>query len=128
MESAREAIRLFGNRLSGFDYGVEILPQVRTVDAAGHTPGHAAILLGSGPERVLCLGDCFHDRLQLGHPGWCTPWDIDRERAVRARRSLLARAADEDLLVHACHMPFPGLGRVRRHGEAFAWLAGPDQR
>jgi len=122
-ESAREAIRIFGEQLREFDYGAEILPQVRTVDAAGHTPGHAAILLGSGPERerVLCLGDCFHDQLQLSHPGWCTPWDIDRERAVHARRTLLARAAEEDFLVHAYHMPFPGLGRVRRRGEVFAW-------
>jgi glyoxylase-like metal-dependent hydrolase (beta-lactamase superfamily II) len=127
-ESAREVIRLFGDRFRGFDYGVEILPQVRTVDAAGHTPGHAAMVLGSGPERVLCLGDCFHDRLQLSHPGWCTPWDIDPERAVRARRALLALAADEELLVHAYHMPFPGLGRVRRHGEVFAWLATPEPR
>lgn len=120
-ESAREAIHLFGDRLRGFGYGTEILPQVRTIDAAGHTPGHAAILLGSGTERVLCLGDCFYDRLQLSHPGWCTPWDIQPERAVRARRTLLAWAADEDLLVHAYHMPFPGLGRIRRRGEVFEW-------
>ena len=120
-ESAREAIRVFGDRLRSFDYGAEILPRVRTVDAAGHTPGHTAIMIGSGAERVLCVGDCFHDRLQLSHPGWCTPWDIDRERAVRARRTLLAMAADDNLLVHAYHMPFPGLGHVRRYGEVFDW-------
>jgi hypothetical protein len=28
-------------------------------------------------------------------------------------------AADENLLVHAYHMPFPGLGRVERHGRTF---------
>jgi glyoxylase-like metal-dependent hydrolase (beta-lactamase superfamily II) len=120
-ESAQEAIRVFGDRLRGFDYGAEILPRVRTVDAAGHTPGHTAIVIGSGAERMLCVGDCFHDPLQLSHPGWCTPWDIDPERAVRARGTLLAWAAAEDLLVHAYHMPFPGLGRVRRRGEVFAW-------
>lgn len=124
-ESARAAIELFGDRLRGFDYGAEILPQVRTVDAAGHTPGHAAVLLGSGAGRVLCLGDCFYDRLQLSHPGWCTPWDAEPVRAVRTRRTLLARAAEEDLLVHAYHMPFPGLGHVRRRGEAFEWVPLP---
>jgi hypothetical protein len=34
---------------------------------------------------------------------------------------LLDRAADENLLVHAYHMPFPGLGFVRRHGDRYEW-------
>src|SRR5262249_134696 len=37
---AREAIRLFSGRLQVLEYDVEILPQVRTVAAPGHTPGH----------------------------------------------------------------------------------------
>jgi glyoxylase-like metal-dependent hydrolase (beta-lactamase superfamily II) len=119
--AAREAIALFADRLEGFDYGTEILPGVWTVDAKGHTPGHTAILLGTGTERLLCLGDCFYDPLQLRNPAWCTPWDIDPQGATRTRRTLLAQAADENLFVHAYHMPFPGLGHIRRHGEAFDW-------
>ena len=119
--SAREAIRLFGDRLRPFDHDAEILPGVRTVDAAGHTQGHTAVLLGSDGERLLCTGDLFHDQLQLSNPQWCTPWDHDPAQAVRARRRLLARAADEHLLVHAYHMPFPGLGTITRQGSAYRW-------
>jgi len=121
LASAREAISLFGDRLRRFGYDTEILPGVRTVDAAGHTPGHSAVLLQSQGERLLCVGDLFYDPLQLSYPGWCTPWDHDTARAVRARRLLLDRAADEHLLVHAYHMPFPGLGTVSRHGGAYRW-------
>jgi glyoxylase-like metal-dependent hydrolase (beta-lactamase superfamily II) len=121
LASAREAIALFGERLRAFEYGAEILPGVRTVQAAGHTPGHTAILLESAGERLLCVGDSFHDRLQLRHPGWCTPWDHDRYRATASRRSLLARAADENIAVHAYHLPFPGLGSIMRHGDVFEW-------
>jgi glyoxylase-like metal-dependent hydrolase (beta-lactamase superfamily II) len=120
-ESARDAIRLFGTRLRAFEHDGEILPGVRTVDAAGHTPGHTAILLESRGERLLCVGDCFYDQLQLAHPTWCTPWDHDTERAILSRRRILDRAADENLLVHAYHMPFPGLGFVARHGDAYEW-------
>jgi glyoxylase-like metal-dependent hydrolase (beta-lactamase superfamily II) len=119
--SAREAIRLFGDRLRAFHHDAQILPGVRIVDAAGHTPGHSAVLLESGAERLLCVGDLFYDQLQLSHPGWCTPWDHDRAGAVRTRRRLLDRAADEHLLVHAYHMPFPGLGTITRHGNAYRW-------
>jgi glyoxylase-like metal-dependent hydrolase (beta-lactamase superfamily II) len=119
--SAREAIRLFGDRLRPFDHDSEILAGVRTVDAAGHTPGHSAVMLHSDGQRLLCVGDLFYDQLQLSHPQWCTPWDHDTARAVRARRRLLSRAADEHLLIHAYHMPFPGLGTIARHGDAYRW-------
>lgn len=121
LESAREAIRLFGDRLRSFDDDAEILPGIRIVAAAGHTPGHSAVLLESDGERLLCVGDLFYDQLQLRHPQWCTPWDHDPGRAVRARRRLLDRAADERLLIHAYHMPFPGLGTITRHGDAYGW-------
>lgn len=121
LQSAREAIRLFGEHLRPFGPDAEILPGVRIVDAAGHTPGHSAVLLESGGERLLCVGDLFYDQLQLSHPGWCTPWDHDIARAVRTRRALLDRAAGERLLVHAYHMPFPGLGTITRHGDAYQW-------
>jgi glyoxylase-like metal-dependent hydrolase (beta-lactamase superfamily II) len=121
LQSAREAIRLFGDRLRPFDHDAEILPGVRTVDAAGHTPGHSAVLLASGGERLLCVGDLFYDQLQLSHPRWCTPWDHDTAQAVRTRRRLLDRAADEHLLIHAYHMPFPGLGTIARRGDAYRW-------
>jgi len=120
--AALEAIRLFGDRLRPFESGDEILPHVRAVDAAGHTPGHTAFVLESRGERLLCAGDTFYDSLQLSHPRWRTPWDHDAERSVLSRRRLLGWAADENLLVHAYHMPFPGLGRIERQRRAFRWV------
>jgi glyoxylase-like metal-dependent hydrolase (beta-lactamase superfamily II) len=124
-ESAREVIGLLGERLRAVQHDVEILPNVRTVEAAGHTPGHTAILVESKGERLLCVGDTFYDEFQLSHPDWCTPWDLDTPRAVLSRRRLLAWAADENLLVHAYHLPFPGLGTIARRGNAFAWSPVP---
>lgn len=126
LAAAREAIRLFGDRLRPFEYDTEIMPGIRTVGAAGHTPGHTAMLLQSGGDRLLCAGDSFYDPLQLRHPAWRTPWDHDPTVSVASRRNLLRMAADESLLVHAYHLPFPGLGYIRRQGEAYRWVpAGP---
>jgi glyoxylase-like metal-dependent hydrolase (beta-lactamase superfamily II) len=121
LESAREAIKLFGERLRAFDDDAEILPGIRTVGAAGHTPGHTAVMVHSRGDRLLCVGDLFYDPLQLSHPQWCTPWDHDGAAATRSRRRLLGLAADEGVLVHAYHMPFPGLGTVTRRGDAYVW-------
>ena len=81
-----------------------------------------AVVSDGQMEPPLCVGDTFYDSLQLSRPGWRTPWDHDAERSVLSRRRLLGWAADENLLVHAYHMPFPGLGRVDRHGSAFRWI------
>lgn len=95
-----------------FGYGPAIEPLVgRLGDRLGESDG----------ERLLCVGDSFYDPLQLGHPAWCTAWDHDQARSVTSRRRLLARAADEGLVLHAYHLPFPGLGVVSRTGQAYAW-------
>ncbi|NIK54362.1 MBL fold metallo-hydrolase [Kribbella shirazensis] len=121
LEAARETIRLFGERLRPFEYDGELLPGVHAVAAPGHTPGHSAILLQSQGERLLCVGDTFYDPLQLTNPTWATPWDLDISASVATRRHLLERAADERILIHAYHLPFPGLGHVQRDGLTFAW-------
>ncbi len=121
LESARDAIRLFGDRLRPYEYDTEVLPNLRTIGAAGHTPGHTAILVESAGERLLCAGDSFYDALQLQHPSWRTPWDLDADLSVLSRQRLLRRAADENLLVHAYHLPFPGLGRIRRQADTYRW-------
>jgi hypothetical protein len=45
----------------------------------------------------------------------------DGRRATQSRRRLLAQAAAENIAVHAYHLPFPGLGTITQHGEAFEW-------
>ncbi|WP_408954322.1 MBL fold metallo-hydrolase [Kribbella solani] len=119
--AARETIRLYGERLRSFEHHDEILPGVRALPATGHTPGHSAILLESAGERLLCVGDTFYDPLQVTNPGWATPWDLDHPASVATRRRILAWAADEQVLLHAYHLPFPGLGRVRRTATSYTW-------
>jgi glyoxylase-like metal-dependent hydrolase (beta-lactamase superfamily II) len=121
LEAARETIRLFGEKLHPFEHDAELLPGVHALAAPGHTPGHSAILLQSQGERLLCVGDTFYDPLQLTNPTWATPWDLDVAASITTRHQLLDRAAEEHLLVHAYHLPFPGLGHVQRNGQTFTW-------
>jgi glyoxylase-like metal-dependent hydrolase (beta-lactamase superfamily II) len=120
-ECASAAIHVLDQGLRTFDYGVEVVHHVRAVDASGHSPGHTAFALESQGRRLLCVGDTFYDPLHVSHPQWRTPWDHEAEPSVRSRRRLLGRAADEKLLVHAYHMPFPGLGVIKRRDDTFMW-------
>lgn len=118
---ARSALALIGKQLKRVEVDTEVLPGIRTVAATGHTPGHMAVMLSSQGEKLLCVGDLFYDPLQLRHPTWWTRYDLEPRQSVASRQRLTAWAADEGFLVHAYHMPFPGLGRINRSGVAFTW-------
>lgn len=118
---ASAALRIIGDRLKCVEVDTEILPGIRTIAAAGHTPGHMAVMLSSEGDQLLCLGDSFYDAIQLRRPAWWTRNDLDPRQSVASRQQLTAWAADEGLLVHSYHLPFPGLGRISRGGRAFEW-------
>jgi glyoxylase-like metal-dependent hydrolase (beta-lactamase superfamily II) len=122
--SARYTLQVAGPTVRRIEFDTDIAPGVRAISAAGHTPGHMAVLLSSEGERLLCLGDTFYDRIQLRRPDWWTRFDVDGPASIAARRRLLAWAADEDIPVTVYHMPFPGLGRIRRAGAAYDWMEG----
>jgi glyoxylase-like metal-dependent hydrolase (beta-lactamase superfamily II) len=120
-EQARAALATLDGSLRTVRFDETITPEISCVDASGHTPGHMALLIRGGSDRLLCAGDLFYDVLQLRHPEWATPYDLDRPASVATRRRLVAWAAEERLTVLSYHMPFPGLGRISRQGSAFDW-------
>jgi glyoxylase-like metal-dependent hydrolase (beta-lactamase superfamily II) len=115
------ALALFDRQLHAVPYDCEIVPGIRTIAAPGHTPGHMAVLMYSDGQQLLCVGDLFYDALQLRQPNWWTRYDLDPRQSVHTRRELVTWAANEEILVHAYHMPFPGIGRIRRKGQGFEW-------
>lgn len=116
-----EMIEARGLRL--IDMDEPILPGLTAVPTAGHTPGQIGLLFESDGEALIQLADTLHSPMQFAHPEWSPSFDIDTSQSVPTRRRMLERAADENLLVAFYHMPFPGLGRVRRAGQGFAWDA-----
>jgi glyoxylase-like metal-dependent hydrolase (beta-lactamase superfamily II) len=97
---------------------VEVVDGVRLLPAPGHSPGQVAVELGAA---ALYLADVVIDELHAEHPDWSMQFDADPLVAVETRRQLLGRAADEDLLVVASHLPGPA--RVERAGDGFRFVA-----
>lgn len=106
-----------------FDRDQQILPGISAVAAHGHTPGHSAYMLQSGGESMLIWGDLVHNHaVQFVRPEVAIEFDVDQKKAVAARKVLFARAAGERLLVGGMHLPFPGMGHVRREARGYAWV------
>jgi glyoxylase-like metal-dependent hydrolase (beta-lactamase superfamily II) len=104
--------------------GAEIVPGIRAIDAAGHSPGMMAYLIESEGRRLLNWADaCSHYVVALQRPDLALDMDDDKDRAAATRKRLLDMAADDDLLVAGYHMPFPGIGLVeRRQAGGYRWV------
>ncbi|MEU3979270.1 MBL fold metallo-hydrolase [Streptomyces sp. NPDC026672] len=111
-------------RVDTFDT-FDALPGVRALDQRGHTAGHSGYLF-EGERPVLFWGDTVHSHtVQLPCPHVSVAIDSDEPRAVEARARVLGLAADGGWWVAAAHLPFPGLGRLRRDGDGYDWVPVP---
>jgi glyoxylase-like metal-dependent hydrolase (beta-lactamase superfamily II) len=91
-----------------------ITPELTAVPTPGHTPGHVSILVTSGGERALVLGDAAHTPVQFQEPDWVSRADMDPELTRQTRRALVERLEREEILVAAGHFEAPGFGRIVR--------------
>jgi glyoxylase-like metal-dependent hydrolase (beta-lactamase superfamily II) len=107
-----------------YEAGTEILPGLTTIAAAGHSPGMATFLVHSGEEQLLLTADlAYHPVVNIDQQ-WRPGPDRDAEAAAAARRRIFDRAAADRTLVLGFHFPFPGLGRILRTDDGYAWV--PD--
>jgi glyoxylase-like metal-dependent hydrolase (beta-lactamase superfamily II) len=119
--AALEALRPILAQVSLVERDSEIVPGIWGIPAPGHSAGHLALSIRSEGEQLLYLGDAVLHPLQFEHPEWVSSFDLRPEQAIASRLRLLDRAAAERALVHGCHLPFPGLGRVIPQGDAWRW-------
>lgn len=94
------------------------------VPLPGHTPGHSGLRIESAGERLFIVTDAvIAAEIHFAHPEAGYALDVDHDAVVTTRKALLTEAADAGTRIAACHLPFPGTGRVRREGSAFAFIA-----
>lgn len=112
-------------RFKAFGPGDALPAGVLALDSHGHTPGHTSWLLQgvSGAPALLVWGDVVHyHAVQFRRPQTAFEYDSNRRQATAARQRLLARSAGQGWWVAGAHLPFPGIGHVRRQGKAYAWV------
>lgn len=120
-KQAQTALRALENRLYLIESDGEIAPGVRALPAPGHTPGNIAVEIVSAGSRLVYIPDVFAHPIHLEQPGWNIMGEDDPLLAINTRRRLLEMLADTETPVLGYHMPPPGLGRVIRQGQAWAW-------
>jgi glyoxylase-like metal-dependent hydrolase (beta-lactamase superfamily II) len=95
------------DRLETWAGDATILPGIDVRSAPGHTPGSSVIVISSGSERAMLLGDVVHCPAELLSDDWEAVFDVDQALARRSRE-VLAREL-EGAAIPAAGAHFPGL-------------------
>jgi glyoxylase-like metal-dependent hydrolase (beta-lactamase superfamily II) len=99
-----------------------LMDGMQLVALHGHTPGHTGYEFSSKGQKVLFWGDTIHEQLvQLSHPDITVVFDIDHAAAAATRNKLLPTLAREGVMIAGPHMPFPGMGRLRKEANGYVW-------
>ena len=122
IEFARNHIAVVQDRLKFFQDNEVLFDCLRLELAPGHTPGHTVTTLFSEGEELVHMADTFQHILLLAHPEWGSLIDTDFELAVSSRKNLGNQWAAEKKLIFGDHLPFPGLGYVKKRNDGFEWL------
>jgi glyoxylase-like metal-dependent hydrolase (beta-lactamase superfamily II) len=105
-----------------FQSGEDLVPGVTAIDASGHTAGHTAYRIESHGETLLLWGDLLHvAAVQFPDPGVTIRYDTIPVQARATRERAFADAAEKGYWVAAAHIPFPGIGHVRRAHGGYVW-------
>jgi glyoxylase-like metal-dependent hydrolase (beta-lactamase superfamily II) len=91
-----------------------ITEDVTLLHTPGHTPGSVTVLVQSGGEAALLIGDVAHHAVQLTETDWTPLIDVDRSLSARSRKALVEQAVRLDAYVAGAHFAHadPAFGRM----------------
>lgn len=120
-EFARNNLPPIRERVQLVDGGYELLPGIKVIEAFGHTPGHMGLEIQSQGETLLLVGDAVLHEIQIEHPDWYAPVDMNPEQMIATRYKLLERASTSKAIVLAFHFDFPSMGYVFKREVGYEW-------
>jgi glyoxylase-like metal-dependent hydrolase (beta-lactamase superfamily II) len=110
-------------KLEPFQSGDEVVPGVEAVIHPGHTPGSTFYILRSHGQSITFIGDIIHvAAVQAPDPTITIDYDVDPATAVAVRKTAFAEFARDRTLVAVPHLPFPGVGHLKKNGDGYTWV------
>jgi glyoxylase-like metal-dependent hydrolase (beta-lactamase superfamily II) len=93
---------------------LDLTEHVTILSAPGHTPGNSVIRIHSDGQTLFFLGDLIHHSAEITDPTLIADGDALPALVPAARVRVFEEILNEDALVTASHLPFPGLGHLLR--------------
>ena len=110
--ASAELLPPIADRLETWSGDGTILPGLDVRGAPGHTPGSTVVVISSGTERAMLLGDVVHCPAELLSDDWEMIGDVDKQLAQRSREVLARELEGSDIPASATHFPGLRFGRL----------------
>ena len=108
--------------------GDSVVSGIEAIDASGHTPGQMAYHIESEGKRLVLIADVAnHFVVALQRPDWHVRFDMDKEKAVATRKSILGMIAADGVPFTGYHMPFPAMGWLSPKGPGYEFIPATYQ-
>jgi len=109
-------------RVSTWETDGNLLPGLDVRRAPGHTPGSTILVVSSGTDRAMLLGDVVHCPVELVDDEWATIGDVDPVLATKTRIALARELETGDIPVAAAHFPGLEFGRLLAGESRRSWV------
>jgi glyoxylase-like metal-dependent hydrolase (beta-lactamase superfamily II) len=104
-------------QLELLDGETQVTDEITIIPTHGHTADHASVVLKSGSESAIYIGDMIQHPVQLERAPWVSSFDIYPIEAMETKKAVVVRAIANGELVIAVHCVFPGLGYMTEDSE-----------
>ncbi|MEM6394476.1 MAG: MBL fold metallo-hydrolase [Planctomycetota bacterium] len=122
--AAKAALKVIGDKLDLIsDKRTQIDPALALYHCPGHTPGHTLAGLYGDAGQFGYMADLIHfPAVQFAHPDWHIAFDADPEQAADTRKRVLDYYVKSRKPLSGSHLPFPGVGHIAKHHDAYAYV------
>lgn len=103
------------------DGDADVTPEVKVISTPGHTVDHASVVITSGHETAIYLGDINQHPIQLERYPWVSAFDVLPLLAIETKKKIVERAIREQALLICVHHPYPGVGRIAQVDGRRTW-------
>lgn len=117
-----DSLQPLAARLETFDRDGPIVPGIDAQLAPGHTPGSTIIVLNSGGQRALLLGDAVHCPVELVDVEWASLGDFDPVVARRTREQLARELEQSNTPAAGAHFTGMRFGRLLPGSDRRTWV------
>jgi len=120
--SATDRLSPVAARFETWSTDVGIATGVDLRAAPGHTPGSTVVVVSSGKERAILLGDAVHCPVELLEDEWEFIADVDPALARRTREVLAREIEGSGIPASAAHFPDMRFGRLLPAAGGRSWV------
>ena len=98
--------------VKAYDLGVNFWDTSDDYGTYPPTPGHLSLVVSSGAERAIILGDVMHCPVQFDEADWSVVFDVDQGLARRTRDRLMRELENPSTVSADGHFAAAVFGRV----------------